>query len=138
VPLPSRKGPPAIGYNLQITKVCDLGGGHETVTINTGAPPDASPEMLYGKIKLMRLALQKEIDQNCALERKRQAEERMQAAAYGHAPGTGTPEALPDVSGAAADAEDDAFQATQARAALADPKNRTRVPWSDVKRDGEA
>jgi hypothetical protein len=103
-----KKGPPAIGYNIQITKVCDLGGGQETVTINTGAPPDSSPEMLYGKIKLMRLALQKEIDQNCALERKRQAEERTQAETYLHAPGTRTPEALPDVSGAlAADADDD-------------------------------
>jgi hypothetical protein len=103
-----KKGPPAIGYNIQITKVCDLGGGQETVTINTGAPPDSSPEALYGRIKIMRLALQKEIDQNRALEHARQDEDRRQAQSYLHAEGTRTPEDLPDVSGAlAADADDD-------------------------------
>lgn len=31
--------------------------------------------------------------------------------------------------------DDDRFQAKQARAAIADPRNQKRVPWSKVKRE---
>ena len=91
---PSAK--PAVGYNIQMTKVTDIGGGHETVTINTAAEPDASPEAIYGKIKTMRLALQKEIDRNRELEKMRQAEEDIVAQQYLHAQGTRTPVDLPN------------------------------------------
>lgn len=67
---------PEIGFNLQITKVTDLGGGHETVTINTACPPDSSAEALYGKIKLMAAALQKQIDTQREKEQRRQEHER--------------------------------------------------------------
>jgi hypothetical protein len=87
---------PEIGFNIQITKVCDIGGGQETVTINTAAEPGASPEAIYGKIKTIRAALQKEIDFNRELERRRAEQEHEQYQKMVHAQGTGTPVDLPD------------------------------------------
>jgi hypothetical protein len=66
----------AVGYNIQITKVTDQAGGHETVTINTKCPPDASADAIYGKIKLMTAAMQKRIDTTRDNEERRQANER--------------------------------------------------------------
>ena len=65
-----------IGFNLQITKVTDAAGGHETITINTACPPNTSAEAIYGKIKLMSQALQKQIDRQREKEEARQAHER--------------------------------------------------------------
>lgn len=74
--MPPKEQRPAIGFNLQITKVTDIGGGHETVTINTACPPDTSPEAMYGKLKIMSAVLQKQIDTQRAKELARQERER--------------------------------------------------------------
>jgi hypothetical protein len=63
--------------------------------------------MLYGKIKLMRVAPKKEIDQNCALERARQAEERAQAGATCTRRGRGRRKRCRTSGALAADANDD-------------------------------
>ncbi len=66
----------AVGFNIQITKVTDQAGGHETITINTKMPPDSSDQALYGKIKLMTAAMQKRIDTTRDNEQRRQENER--------------------------------------------------------------
>lgn len=82
---------PAIGYNIQLTKVTDRAGGPETITINTAVEPGASAEAIYGKIKVMGDALQKRIAQQCAAEERRQDLERQKAHAL-FPRGVATPE----------------------------------------------
>jgi hypothetical protein len=106
-PPPSK---PAIGFNIQITKVTDIGGGQETVTINTAAEPGASPEAIYGKIKTIRAALQKEIDFNRELEKRRQAQEDEVARAFMHQQGTRSPVDLPAMNGHDPEADDPPIQ----------------------------
>jgi hypothetical protein len=86
------------GFTVQITKVCDIGGGHETVTLNTHMPPGSSPEALYGKLKVMRQAMQKEIDFNRELELRRADQERKQYEQFVHEQGTRSPVDLPDAN----------------------------------------
>lgn len=101
---------PEIGFNIQITKVTDIGGGQETVTINTAAEPGASPEAIYGKIKTIRAALQKEIDFNRDLEKRRQAQEDEVRQQFLHQQGTRTPVDLPDPMANGYDAGDPPIQ----------------------------
>lgn len=72
---PSRKPAPA-GYNLQLTKVTDIGGGHETLTINTALAPDATVADAHERVKFMGKVMQARINEQRDKELARQDEER--------------------------------------------------------------
>ena len=84
---------PEVGYNIQMTKVTDLGGGHETVTINTAVGPDASEQAIYDKIHKMGGALQRRIAARADAEVRRQEAEKARLRVP---PALATPEHLPD------------------------------------------
>ena len=72
----SPKHDPDPGFNVQITKVTDLGGGHETFTMNTHLPPDVSLEDADARVQFMREVMQREIARNVVKEERRQGHER--------------------------------------------------------------
>lgn len=65
-----------VGFNVQITKVVDLGGGHESLTMNTQIPPDATLDQADEKVAFMRELMQREIARNVIKEERRQGHER--------------------------------------------------------------
>lgn len=67
---------PDIGYNIQMTKVVDIGGGHETLTINTALPPDATVADAADRVNFMGKVMQARINIQREKELARQAEER--------------------------------------------------------------
>lgn len=64
------------GYNLQLTKVTDIGGGHETLTINTALPPDATVADAADRVNFMGKVMQARINVQREKELARQQEER--------------------------------------------------------------
>lgn len=94
--MPQPKATADVGFNIQVQKVVDLAGGHETLVLNTQAPPGASAADIYDRIKTMRKAMQMEIDYNVGLERNRQEQEAVKADSLeGFAKGTETPVPAP-------------------------------------------
>ena len=77
------KSKPA-GYNLQLTKVTDIGGGHETLTINTALPHDATVADAHDRVKFMGKVMQARINEQREKELSRQAEERERLAHLTH------------------------------------------------------
>jgi hypothetical protein len=73
------------GYNLQLTKVTDIGGGHETLTINTALPPDATIADAHDRVKFMGKVMQARINEQREKELARQDEERQQFEKLTHA-----------------------------------------------------
>lgn len=74
--MPRNPEPKRAGYNLQLTKVTDIGGGHETLTINTALPPDATVADAADRVNFMGKVMQARINVQREKELARQEEER--------------------------------------------------------------